>query len=101
MSRLTELEATIAQLKTAVPAKAAIVRPTDQNATEDNRETTFKASEVRSDVQDSSGVKEPASLCPKCGSSHTTREGSGKLRKDGTRAIRVKCKTCSKLSMIG
>ncbi|MCY7277655.1 MAG: hypothetical protein LH702_28940 [Phormidesmis sp. CAN_BIN44] len=39
--------------------------------------------------------------CPKCGSADTRKEGFGKLRADGTKAVRVRCINCGKFSMVG
>lgn len=96
------MEATIAQLKTVKPVVSAPNETTPtKKPSEDALEGASRKTLVHSIVQGLTGVKGEAPSCPKCGSTQTTKEGSGKLRKDGTRAVRVRCKTCGKFSMIG
>jgi hypothetical protein len=102
LSRLTELEATIAQLKAAAITKpVTITTPPKKRPSEDALQGDSTKKAVRSTVKGSAIARGDSPICPHCQSAQTDWYGWGKVRRDSTQGHKLMCNSCGKTTMIG
>ena len=92
--RIAAVEQTVEQLKSdriAVPQVSAKQVKSDRIAVDPS-----PAKQVKSDRL----TGEPSPPCPHCQSDATRWEGFGKLRADGTRSRRIKCRACGRVTVV-
>lgn len=100
LERLDRLEAQFTEL-TANKQNSSIGQiEANQRIIAKNRvkDETLAGAESTAFTGDSRRGKSPD--CPKCGSGATRWEGYGKVRRDGTRLPRIRCRDCDKVSTI-